>query len=1117
MNVLHVRLLGEFSLIYGDQPVATVNTARLQSLLAYLLLHRDAPQSRYHLAFQFWPGSTESQARTNLRKLFHQLHQALPDADCFLSADTHTLQWRPDALFSLDVTEFEGAISLTASLEALREAIAFYRGDLLPSCYDDWVLPERERLRQAFMEATERLVALLEDARDYQAASHYAQGLLQHDPLYEATYRQLMRLHALRGNRASALRVYHACTTILQRELGVEPSSATREVYEQLLNREPATASLHGAKTPVAFALVGRQAEWARLQATWQSAASAGPHLALISGEAGIGKTRLAEETLQWADRQGIRTASARCYAAEGALAFAPVTTWLRAHPLPSLSPLWLSEVARLLPEVLTDSLEVPAPGPLPQAWQRQRLLEALARAILGGHQPLLLLLDNLQWCDRETLEWVRYLLRFDPQMRLLVLGTLRSEESAAEHALAPLLADLRCSEREGSPQLIEIELEPLDEAETGALAAQVAGRALDTALTTHLFRETEGNPLFVVETVRMGLPTTGRLAIARALPPKVHAVLAARLAQLSPPARDLAGVAAVIGRAFSVDVLSQASHVGEEALVHGLDELWQRRIVREQGAAWYDFSHDKLREVAYTSLGVARRRLLHRRVAEALETLHAGDLDSVSGQLASHYDEAGLIGQAVRYYQRAAEVTWRAYAQTEAIAYLSRALDLTPETDRVGRYALLLAREKAYDLQARRDAQACDLTALKALSESLDDGQRAEVALRESRYAEATSDYHAAIVAAQTAIDLGQASGDVGREAAGHLQWGRALWQQGDYATAHVQLEQALQLARTTQLSDVEADTHYNIAGVAALQDDYAKARDNAGQAYGLYHRTGNRQGELRALNVMGVAFHSQGDYVEAEAQFDLALHLSQEIGERRTEGVILRNLGGLAWGQGDYARAQACVEQSLRCCRESGDRRSESETLAFLGLISHCLGDNATARENSWQAIHLAQSVGARHEEGFALACLGHALMGLGQLAEAADAYRQALMIQRELGESNSAMESLAGLACIALTGGDPVQALAHVEEILSHLEHSPLDGTEEPFRVYLTCYRVLLAHQDLRAGDILNFATTLLQERATKIANEELRRSFLEQVSAHREIAEAWARQHVRTPPG
>jgi DNA-binding SARP family transcriptional activator len=234
-QTLHVHLLGDFRLVYGDEPVTSVKSARMQSLLAYLVLHRDAPQSRHYLAFLFWPDSTEAQALTNLRNLLHHLRHRLPDADQFLQVDTQTVQWGPNGPFTLDVAGFESVLAQAeraeqagdqaAAREALEEAVALYQGDLLPSCYDDWIRPERERLSQAFTGALEQLGLLLEGQREYRAAIGHARRMLQRDPLHEGTCRRLMRLHALTGDRAAALRVYHTCATALERELGMEPSA----------------------------------------------------------------------------------------------------------------------------------------------------------------------------------------------------------------------------------------------------------------------------------------------------------------------------------------------------------------------------------------------------------------------------------------------------------------------------------------------------------------------------------------------------------------------------------------------------------------------------------------------------------------------------------------------------------------------------------------------------------------------------------------------------------------------------------------------------------------------------------------------------------------------------
>jgi DNA-binding SARP family transcriptional activator len=241
---LRIQLLGGFYLTADHMPVPPLDSPRLQALLAYLVLHRAAPHARAHLAFQLWPDTTEPQAYANLRTLLHRLRRALPDADRFLHVGAQTVQWRGDAPCTVDVADFERALAQAAQAEqdgngytvrtALTEAVECYRDDLLPGWYEDWLLWERERLRQTFLTALERLMLLLECTQEYLAAIGYAQRLLRYEPLHEATYQHLMRLHALRGDRASAVRVYQTCATILARELAVAPSAATCDVYERL-------------------------------------------------------------------------------------------------------------------------------------------------------------------------------------------------------------------------------------------------------------------------------------------------------------------------------------------------------------------------------------------------------------------------------------------------------------------------------------------------------------------------------------------------------------------------------------------------------------------------------------------------------------------------------------------------------------------------------------------------------------------------------------------------------------------------------------------------------------------------------------------------------------------
>ena len=209
-------------------------------------------------------------------------------------------------------------------------------------------------------------------------------------------------------------------------------------------------------------------------------------------------------------------------------------------------------------------------------------------------------------------------------------------------------------------------------------IAERFAGSPLAEPEADRLFADTEGNPLFVIEALRAGW-RSGR-SERSSMSPKVRAVIESRLGQLSEPARDVVAVAATIGREFTTSVLAAASEVDEGALVHGLDELWQRRIIRDLGPDAYDFTHDKLREVAYLRLSPARRRHHHLRVAHALELLYAGDAGPVSAQLAAHHDRAGAPREAAVWYKRAAEVAQQLHADAEAVRLLDRALALVGE-----------------------------------------------------------------------------------------------------------------------------------------------------------------------------------------------------------------------------------------------------------------------------------------------------------------------------------------------------------------------------------------------------------------------------------------------------
>jgi DNA-binding SARP family transcriptional activator/tetratricopeptide (TPR) repeat protein len=678
---LSVRLFGELDLRLGDERLAPLESARARSLLGYLLLHDDAPHSRQRLAFLLWPDSTEAQARTNLRNVIHTLRWKSPEIERFLEVTPRTLQWRREAPCRVDVAEFASAVAGADAAEAgsdrmvaaLRTAVDLYVGDLLEGCYDEWLIDERERFRDRYISALRRLTGALADRGEHSEAIRLGRELVRSDPLHEDTYRLLMKMHHAAGDRAGAVRVYHECVAALQRELGVEPSAETRNGYAALVRSDQ--ASIHAGPDPVRVSgavLVGRDDEWDELTRCWIDAEDGRSRLVLVTGEPGVGKTRLVEELGAWCAHRGAVVAHARSYPTEGELGYGILISWLRTAALTAqlrrAGPVDVAELARLLPE-LGSGVEAMT-GPTDEGEHRRRMFDAVARTLTALDRPTLLIADDAQWCDAQSLQLIHYLVRLDPQSPLLVVATVRREELDDGHPLNAVTAGLQIIDR-----TTEIPLGRLDRANTEQLARDLGGSDFDAESVDDLHAETEGNPLFIVEAIRAGwLPGDGARS---ALSPKLKAVIGARLGQISEPARELLGVAATVGREFTADLVRGASNVDDMTLVRGLDELWRRGVIREQGTDAYDFSHGKIRDAAYDGLSRATRRRNHLLVAEALQRLHERDLDPVSGQVAANYDRAGRVDDAITWYQRAAVEAQRRHANAEAIRLLERARNL--------------------------------------------------------------------------------------------------------------------------------------------------------------------------------------------------------------------------------------------------------------------------------------------------------------------------------------------------------------------------------------------------------------------------------------------------------
>lgn len=241
--LLRIELLGGLRIWHQAQPVSQIRSPRLRSLLTYLLLHQHIPPTRQHLAFLFWPDSSETQARTNLRKLHSQLRQALPEADRYLWSDSHGIGWCNDGTAWLDVADLRHHLERLAQVQRRDETIprshleaiaSLYQGELLPSCYDEWIVPIRQQFHDASSQAIRLWVDRLAADGQIDIALHQARRLIELNPLEEADYRRLMELYIAAGDRTGALYIYERCVRVLGKELDVPPTWETRALYQRL-------------------------------------------------------------------------------------------------------------------------------------------------------------------------------------------------------------------------------------------------------------------------------------------------------------------------------------------------------------------------------------------------------------------------------------------------------------------------------------------------------------------------------------------------------------------------------------------------------------------------------------------------------------------------------------------------------------------------------------------------------------------------------------------------------------------------------------------------------------------------------------------------------------------
>ena len=776
-------------------------------------------------------------------------------------------------------------------------------------------------------------------------------------------------------------------------------SDALELTTDPIERRDAAIATVHGKSDahtaepgePSVLGLnripfVGRIQELGQLVGLIARLNAGSGFVVLVEGEPGIGKSRLIWEVLRHAHDVRLRALHVSCYEIEQSMPYQPVIELVRQAVdqclqamLAKLPPVSLAEIASLVPALAGRVPDLPTlSAHLPEARQ-VRLFDAIEQTFeaIAADAPLLIIVDDIHWIDDASLQFLHYLARRVGHRRILLLFAYRGEEVAADARVAALLSSIRRERHAHS-----LQLHRLSPAETQAFLVAAEDPALQRpGLDQWLYRETEGHPFFLVSILQSLLEQAASnaecnwilpgesipfpVAAAPNLPEALRESVRARLARVPRDARTILDAAAVLGRRFDFDTLHAVAEVPAAELLDSLDALVIRGLLREEAEVGiYDFSHDKVREVVYLDIGSARRKLLHRTVAEALEHLFNDEDSELAAPLAEHYERAQLWGKAVANLRQAAERSQRLFATRETLGLLDRAI------------AIVAAHANA--------AEPSDRLRLYE--------QRGAVHAQAGHTESAVADIERVIEAARQ-------SGEPARERDLLIQLGMAYRRGDAYERAAACLNQALDASRAMGDERHAADTLYHLGTVAWSDGRNALAIDCHQEAVDICER-------LSLYDLVAVqAFHGRGEAYFADAQpiqaitcFERSADLARHIGDKSYEAENLMMIGWASsgWmGLGDYRKTLEHCDAALAIATAADLEWHFGPIRICQDMARACTGSYREAWEGMNVTLLRLESHKLVRYQLMACNMLGHLLLDLNLCSKAAQFFEEGLRL--------------------------------------------------------------------------------------------------------------------------
>jgi DNA-binding SARP family transcriptional activator/predicted ATPase len=995
MESLAIRILGIPEIHLGKQPLS-FRTRKALALLVYLVAERGMHSRESLMAF-LWPESSQSGAAATLRTTLSRLRKALGPLGDVLITERGNVGFDSNTWIDLDLDWLRTAVHDDIPPDELRPILTLDRGEFLEGfslpdapAFEDWVSIQRGACFRQLETVYDRLSQHLLSIHDSAMAVETSARWVTRAPLSEQAYRRLMAAQALNGQRPAALLTYHQLQDILKKELGLQPGRETvllannidqgRVSVERIdISSKVGRVSTTDRQRRLTLPLVGRSGEYSHLVECFRQIGGEKAQAVVLIGAAGVGKTRLVNAFKEWAllDVPETEVWQGQAFETGGRLAFQPVVEALRIRldqvnaPEDLLEDVWLAELSQLMPELRARYPDLPLPLTGNANFVRARLFEsiaALGNALAEG-RPSVLILDDMQWADADTLDLIHYLARRWAEMKapILLLLTVRQEAYAADASLREWLTRL---ERDTS--LTRLLLDNLSgtavEGLVKTLAVDEADETATSAFAAWLWAETRGLPFFIEALLQMLIEQGVLVAVGDQqpaydfasalehvrsvtrvpLPPGVREVIRARLEQHTKEAGALLLAASVLGRACTFERMCQIADLQETEALESLEALLDGRLLTEwpSDRRPYTLAHDYIREVVYTECNEARRRVYHRRALLALEAASEPVAECAYHALASLLDEP-----AFRFSVAAGNEAFASYAMQDALSHFDTAREVARRMGDRGENvdSELLAglyKQRGKILRLNQDDEAAAANyeemrteGMRRQSETLELSALISLTNLHSHYTGVFNPSKAR-ESGRAALALAQELGD--RAAQAHALWGlqnAELYSAGDSKQIVAYGQEALALARELGLKELIAHALKNLCWPFGAQKQLEAAREQLAEAQSIWRELGNLQKLAEAYRLMLILHSLIGDHRSTLVDAPKLAELGASIGSRLDEVEPLYWLTSVQIRQGRFGQALENLEQvriyveALGHLKEKHDHQY-ARTLFYLGV---------------------------------------------------------------------------------------------------------------------------------------------------------------------------------------